>query len=200
MNEQTLFILFAIVLIFYYMIFKILSDQFISSHFLQPLGECASQEDQKNPPDLYLCLSLDQPARFSYWELSCLHPSACHWAPGGTSGYGMFWRQLAQRREEGGEVGVYFHRGWSPKWRSNYSSPFLSLCLWIKQMYVSSCGREGPWICGREGPYSPPKLVGAESAVEVPLCSTKGGYIFGYILILAGISHSLGDSSIWLTK
>lgn len=32
-----------------------------------------------------------------------------------------------------------------PNEESNYSSPLVSLCLWIKQMYVSSCDREGPW-------------------------------------------------------
>lgn len=32
-------------------------------------------------------------------------------APGGTSGYSMFWRQLTQSRGEGAEGGVYFHRG-----------------------------------------------------------------------------------------
>lgn len=148
MNEQILFILVATVLTFFplhnFQNNK-LPVNFIL--FFEPLGECALQEDPKSLPSLFLCLSLDQPAWVSLLR-TLLPASKCtSLAPGGTSGYGMFWRQLAQGRRRREERWVFISIVADfPNEEPNYSSPLVSLCLWIKQMCGSSCDREGPWF------------------------------------------------------
>lgn len=147
----------------------------------------------KKAPQSLPRLSQDQPARISL--LRTLLSASTHVSGSGRNLWPWHVLKAACPGQRGGRrCGVFVSiMADFPNEEPN-SSPLVSLCLWIKKKYVSSCDREGPWFWRENA-----GVVPALELLRYP-CVPKEGYIFGYILILAGSSHSLSDSSVWLTK